>query len=110
MAVTEFLDPLRGVFKPKKFKTDCWGFWFFYRATVGLHVFMCLLLGGRAYFGDPIDCAIRRAEVRGDLVDNYCWVTGTWTVEDKDPNDITTKSIQRKVRNIHVIHSFFSTS
>ena len=107
MAIThDLLDPLKIFVKPKKFKTDSWGFWFFYRATVAVHVLFCIMLGGRAYFGDPIDCAIRRAEVRGDLVDNYCWVTGTWTVKDKEPHEITTKDIQRKVRSIRGINSF----
>jgi len=105
MPVTDFLDTLKNYARPKKFKTDSWGFWFFYRATVLVHVIFCLALGGRAYFGDPIDCAIRRAEIRGDLIDNYCWVTGTWTVQDKEPHEITTNSVKRKVRNIHCMNS-----
>lgn len=103
--IYDILAPLRKFVKPKTFQTDSILFLFFYRATVGIHVLFCLMLAGRAYFGNPISCAVRRAEVRPDLVDQYCWATGTWTVGDKEPDEITTRSVQRKVRSIHDVIS-----
>ena len=103
--IYDIFSPLKKYLKPKTFKTDSFLFFFFYRATVGIHVLFCLMLAGRAYFGNPISCAIRRAEVRPDLVDQYCWATGTWTVGDKEPDEITTSSVQRKVGNIQDIIS-----
>ena len=93
----EFLEPLRSIAKTKPFKTDNTAFWFFYRLTVAIHVVFALLLGGKAFFGDPIDCAIRKSDVKGELIDNYCWITGTWTVQDKEPHEIEPNSVRRKV-------------
>ena len=99
MVVTDLFGELKGYITPKPFKTDSFLFWFFYRATVGVHVLFAILLGLKAYFGDPIDCVIRKTEVRSDVIDNYCWVTGTWTVQDKEAHEIETNSVRRKVRN-----------
>ena len=58
------------------------------------------MVGGRAYFGDPIDCAMRKSQaIGGGIIDNYCWVTGTWTVKDKPDDQILAKhmSSRRKV-------------
>ena len=96
--IDDFVTPFKGLLRQKVFKKDNFLFWFFYRATVAIHILFTLVLGGKAYFGDPIDCTIRRVEVRGDVVDNYCWVTGTWTIKDKEPHEIAPNSVRRKVK------------
>ena len=65
MAVTsDFLDPLKKFAKPKTFRTTSILFLFFYRATVAIHVLFCLMVAGKAYFGDPIDCQIRKTDIK----------------------------------------------
>ena len=40
-----------------------------------------LLLGMKQYFGDPIECDIKQSEaVDKRLMENYCWISSTWTV------------------------------
>ena len=100
MTVFNLLEPLKNKFKDKPFQNDSRLFWFFYRLTFLLHVFFALLLGGKNYFGDPIDCAMRKSSaLGGNIIDNYCWVTGTWTVTDKPDDQILSKhmSSRRKV-------------
>ena len=89
--LNDIIKPVKDTFQPKaysKVKVDSKLFWFFYRATVALHVLFVFILGGKAYFGDPIDCALRKTDVPGNMIDNYCWVSGTWTVRDKRPHEI----------------------
>ena len=93
----EFWDKVKPLAKKKTFRTDNHAFWFFYRVTVWVHILFALLLGGKSFFGDPIDCAIRKTEVKSDLIDNYCWITGTWTVRDKEPHEFPPNSVRRKV-------------
>ena len=100
MSVITFLSPIKDQFKSKPFVKDSTLFWFFYRLTVALHCLFALMVGGRAYFGDPIDCAMRKSQaIGGGIIDNYCWVTGTWTVKDKPDDQILAKhmSSRRKV-------------
>ena len=96
MPITDFIDSLKSFTKKKEFRTDNVAFWLFYRVTVGIHILFALLLGGKSFFGDPIDCAIRKSDVRADLIDNYCWITGTWTVQDKEAHEIAPTSILRR--------------
>jgi len=39
-----------------------------------------VLLGAKEFYGDPIDCKVDG--VSSDLMDTYCWVTGTYTVKE----------------------------
>ena len=112
MSVITFLSPIKDQFKSKPFVKDSTLFWFFYRLTVALHCLFALMVGGRAYFGDPIDCAMRKSNaIGGNIIDNYCWVTGTWTVKDKPEDQILAKhmSSRRKVSDekIYVLYLFF---
>ena len=103
MSVFAFFNPLKEKIKKKPFEKDSCLFRFFYRLTFLLHVFFALLLGGKNYFGDPIDCAMRKSDVGMHIIDNYCWVTGTWTIKDKPDEEILEyhMSSRRRVWNIH---------
>ena len=105
MSVFDFFNPLKEKIKKKPFEKDSCLFRFFYRLTFLLHVFFALLLGGKNYFGDPIDCAMRKSDVGMHIIDNYCWVTGTWTVKDKSDEKILENhmSSRRKVNNRHAL-------
>jgi len=52
-----------------------------YKATVVFLVAFSLLVTGRQYFGDPIDC-IQRDDIPGNIIDTYCWIHSTFTLPD----------------------------
>ena len=94
---SDFITPLKAFFKKKVFTTDNNAFRFFYRVTFAIHVLFCFLLGASQFFGNPIHCAIRNTHVDKDVINNYCWITGTWTVQDKEPDEIVANVHRRKV-------------
>lgn len=50
-----------------------------YKATVIFLVGFSLLVTGRQYFGDPIDC-IQRDDIPPNIIDTYCWIHSTFTL------------------------------
>ena len=108
MTTMDLLGPAKDLFKNKPFTKDSTLFWFFYRLTFALHVVFSLMIGARCYFGDPIDCAMRKsAAIQGGIVDNYCWVTGTWTVKDKPEDQILPQHMSSRRKVIEILLSHF---
>ena len=67
--------------KIKDVQTDCLTSRLFYKGATVLHLMFLLLLGMKQYFGDPIECDIKQSEaVDKRLMENYCWISSTWTV------------------------------
>jgi hypothetical protein len=52
-----------------------------YRATVIILVAFSVMVTGRQYFGDPIDC-ISKDDIPSKLLDTYCWIHTTFSVEN----------------------------
>lgn len=50
-----------------------------YKATVIFLIAFSLLVTGRQYFGDPIDC-IQRDDIPANIIDTYCWIHSTFTL------------------------------
>lgn len=64
---------------------DNLGFWLHYRLSVITHLQFSLILSAIQYFGDPIDCALDLVDKNlANIIDNYCWQSGTWTFKSLD--------------------------
>ncbi len=47
-----------------------------------MQICMVILLGAKQYFGDPIICDSSTNSVPRDVMNNYCWIHGTSTLEE----------------------------
>ena len=43
---------------------------------------MLILLGAKQYFGDPITCDNTSNKVPRDVMNTYCWIHGTFTIQE----------------------------
>ena len=87
MTVFKLLDTAKHYIKNKPYTIDNFPFQLFYRYTFAIHLVFCALLSANQYFGKHIQCT---AEKDNDekLLNEYCWISGTWTVQDKEPHEL----------------------
>ena len=74
-----FLEPLKKFCRGEKVAIDNPVFRLHYKVTVILFILGSVLLNGKQYFGEPIECTTR-SEVPAKIVSTYCWITGTYTI------------------------------
>ena len=74
-----FLEPLKKFCRGEKVAIDNPVFRLHYKVTVILFILGSVLLNGKQYFGEPIECTTR-SEVPPKIVSTYCWITGTYTI------------------------------
>ncbi|XP_015913017.1 innexin inx2-like [Parasteatoda tepidariorum] len=79
---------LKGFFKVRRVKdtnrvivVDNFIFRLHYRITIVILIAFSIAVTGRQYVGDPIDC-ISKDDIPNELLDTYCWITTTFSVED----------------------------
>ncbi|XP_065284534.1 innexin inx2-like [Dermacentor albipictus] len=72
---------LKGIFKTDITVIDNNVFRLHYKATVCILIAFSILVTGRQYIGDPIDC-ISKDAVPPKLLDTFCWVHTTFSVAD----------------------------
>ena len=75
----DIFGSLRNLVKVDKVCIDNNVFRLHYKATVIFLVAFSLLVTGRQYFGDPIDC-IQRDDIPPNIIDTYCWIHSTFTL------------------------------
>lgn len=75
----QFFGGLKSLFKTSKIVIDNYVFQLHYRATFLVLFAFSLLVTGRQYFGDPIDC-ISKDDIPSDLLDTFCWIHTTFSV------------------------------
>lgn len=75
-----FFESLQNVIKLNKTCIDNEVFRLHYKVTMIILVAASLLVTGKEYFGDPIDCIQVSEEVRIEFLDTYCWIHSTFTL------------------------------
>ncbi|XP_077488851.1 innexin inx2-like [Amblyomma americanum] len=75
----DLLGSLKSYFKTKYVITDNLMCRMHHKASVGILVAFSLLVTGKQYVGDPIDC-ISKDAVPPRLLDTYCWIHKTFSV------------------------------
>ena len=68
--------------KLESIRTDDVLFRLFYKLASFIHFCFMIILGLKQYFGDPITCDNYSNEVKNDHFNNYCWIHGTYTIEE----------------------------
>lgn len=79
--VFDIFGSLRSLLKIDPINIDNNVFKLHYKATVIFLILFSLLVTGRQYFGDPIDC-IQRDDIPANIIDTYCWIHSTFTLPD----------------------------
>lgn len=74
----DFLKSFKPLVKLEQIHTDNNVFKLHYKVTVILLLAFSVLLTSKQYFGDPIDCDV---EERKEVIDTFCWISGTFTVK-----------------------------
>lgn len=82
-----FFEPLKKLCREEKVAIDNWIFRSHYKVTVILLILGSVLLNGKQYFGDPIDCHLDSG-VPAKIVSTFCWITGTYTVHGETPQNM----------------------
>ncbi|XP_013787523.1 innexin inx2-like [Limulus polyphemus] len=77
----DILGSLKGFFKTEYTIIDNNVFRLHYKATMVFLVACSLLVTGRQYIGDPIDC-ISKDDIPTNLLDTFCWIHTTFSVEN----------------------------
>uniref|UniRef100_A0A2R5L4Q5 Innexin n=1 Tax=Ornithodoros turicata TaxID=34597 RepID=A0A2R5L4Q5_9ACAR len=75
----DLLGQLRSYFKTNYVIIDNFMCRLHYKASVGILIAFSILVTGKQYVGDPIDC-ISKDSVPHDLLDTYCWIHKTFSV------------------------------
>ncbi|CAG9773160.1 unnamed protein product [Ceutorhynchus assimilis] len=80
----DFLNDFKTLAKGDKIRTDNNIFKLHYKFSVLLLIAFSVLLSSKQYFGDPINCDV---EAHKETVEVFCWVTGTFVIEDNTPEE-----------------------
>ena len=76
----ELFGSLRYFLRPQSYTIDNHVFRLHYKWSVLFLVGFSIMVTARQYFGDPIDC-ISRDSIPGYLLDTYCWIHTTFSLE-----------------------------
>lgn len=68
------------ILKRSAIVTDNAVFKLHYRLSVVLLAAFSLIVTGRQYIGDPIDCMSQTSDIPGKMLDQYCWISSTFTL------------------------------
>ncbi|XP_063699697.1 innexin inx4-like [Culicoides brevitarsis] len=73
-----YFRPVKLYSKSKNYDTSNWAFKLLCRVNVKIMLLFVLLMMGKEYFGDPIDCGSEIGGVRKDSIEKYCWTMGLY--------------------------------
>ena len=76
----QLFGSLKAFVKPQTCIIDNHIFRLHYKFSVIILVAFSIMVTARQYFGDPIDC-ISRDDIPNDLLDTYCWIHTTFSLE-----------------------------
>lgn len=85
-----FFSSILSHFRTDQVKVDNETFKLHYKMTLIICVASSLLVTGREYFGDPIDCIPPGEELLAPIIDTYCWIHSTFTLPDSHDKEIGT--------------------
>lgn len=85
-----FFSSLLSHFRLEKVNVDNESFRLHYKFTLIICVASSLLVTGREYFGDPIDCISPGEELLAPIIDTYCWIHSTFTLPESHDKEIGT--------------------
>lgn len=77
----DFLKNFKTLVKCGDLRTDNNVFRLHYKFTVMLLTVFSIMLSSKQYFGDPITCDV---DTKKEIVDVFCWVSGTFIVVDNN--------------------------
>lgn len=78
----DLMKVIKSFLQLEKVQTDNNVFKLHYKVTVALLLAFSLLLTGKQYFGDPVECDVASGTIDKNFVNNFCWTFGTFTFED----------------------------
>uniref|UniRef100_A0A1W7RAB3 Innexin n=1 Tax=Hadrurus spadix TaxID=141984 RepID=A0A1W7RAB3_9SCOR len=77
----QLFGSLKNLFKVDTTNIDNNVFRMHYRLTVAVLIAFSILVTGRQYIGDPIDC-ISKDDIPSEVLDTFCWIHHTFSVVD----------------------------
>jgi len=84
----KFFEPIQKLCRLEKIAIDNAVFRLHYKGSVIILILFSAMLTAKQYFGDPIDCYVEK--MPASIVNNYCWVHGTFTVKTFDHVQVRT--------------------
>lgn len=98
--------------KPKAVVIDNFAFRLHYQFTFLLLWASCLVVTSTQFFGDPINCVRSAQFVDQRIIDNYCWIEGTFTLPkalNKVPGEeVVMPGIEKRDHNDDVLtHKYY---
>lgn len=79
--MSELLLSLRSLFKTEYLIIDSNVCRLHHKATLALLLAFSALVTAKQYFGDPIDCITPKDMINGKMLDTFCWIHKTFSVE-----------------------------
>ncbi|RWS02486.1 innexin inx2-like protein [Dinothrombium tinctorium] len=77
----QLFGSLKSFIKPQACIIDNQVFRLHYKFSVVILIAFSVMVTARQYFGDPIDC-ISKDDIPSNLLDTYCWIHTTFSLED----------------------------
>jgi len=101
-----FFEPLKKLFRVEKVAIDNVVFRLHYKVTVIMFILGSVLLNGKQYFGDPIDCHVDTG-VPAKLVSTFCWATGTFTLRQQTGRFMAHQGVGPSVGKERIYHTYY---
>lgn len=79
--MSELLLSLKSFFKTEYVTIDNNVCRLHYKATMAILLAFSALVTAKQYFGDPIDCVVPKDSIDTAMLDTYCWIHKTFSVE-----------------------------
>ncbi|OQR79945.1 innexin inx2-like [Tropilaelaps mercedesae] len=86
--MTEVLYQFKSLFKTEYITIDNNVCRLHYKATIALLLACSALVTAKQYFGDPIDCVVPKDSINVKMLDTYCWIHKTFSVEKAFKGDL----------------------
>ncbi|XP_055950194.1 innexin inx2-like [Argiope bruennichi] len=77
----DLFSSLKSFFRSSSTLVDNWAFTLHCKVTAGMLIAFSILVTGKQYFGDPIDC-ISRDDIPTKLLNTFCWIHTTFSLPD----------------------------
>ncbi|XP_015920203.1 innexin inx2 [Parasteatoda tepidariorum] len=78
----DLLSGLKNFFRVDTTTIDNNIFRLHYKVTSAILIAFSMLVTGRQYLGDPIDCIPQKGEIPENMLDTFCWVHTTYSLPD----------------------------
>lgn len=108
----QLFGSLKNLFKVDTTNIDNNVFRMHYKLTVAVLIAFSILVTGRQYIGDPIDC-ISKDDIPSDVLDTFCWIHHTFSIVDawekEVGKDVPYPGVDKYVpgENKRVFHAYY---